>query len=310
MKNTYKLNHTIIIKDNLHVLRALDDESVQLIYLDPPFQSNRNYSAPIGSEAAGAAFKDTWTLLDTDKAWHGEIAEKHPKLYEKIHYADNDKDKSYLIYMAIRLLEMHRILKASGSIYLHCDQTMSHYLKVVMDSIFGKQNFKNEIVWHYKSGGASKKFFSKKHDTILFYSKNYKNNIFNFEDIGETKNLQDRCNMKKNKDKNGKIFFSIKSNGKLYKYYEDHKFSPPDVWMIPIINNNAKERTGYPTQKPLALLERIIKASSNPGDIVLDPFCGSGTTLVAAKKLSRKWIGIDDNKYAVKITKERIRGLK
>ena len=143
-------NRTIFENDNLFVLRGMDSESIDLIYLDPPFNSNRNYAAPIGSQAAGAAFKDTWTLSDVDNAWHGEIADREPALYQAIHTAELTHGKgmkSYLIMMAVRLLEMKRVLKKTGSLYLHCDPTASHYLKVVMDSIFGKNNFRSEITW-------------------------------------------------------------------------------------------------------------------------------------------------------------------
>ena len=145
-------NRTIFTGDNLPVLRGLDTDSVDLIYLDPPFNSNRDYAAPIGSEAAGAAFKDTWTLSDVDVAWHGEIADRNPGLYELISLAGKTHSKgmmSYLIMMSPRLLEMERVLKPTGSIYLHVDPTASHYLKIAMDCVFGRDNFRNEIVWHY-----------------------------------------------------------------------------------------------------------------------------------------------------------------
>ena len=138
---------TIFTGDNLPIMRGMNSESVDLIYLDPPFNSNANYAAPIGSEAAGAEFKDTWTLRDVDIAWLDLIEAKHPALNRVIHAAMTNSDKSYLIYMAVRLLEMRRILKSTGSIYLHCDPTMSHYLKLVMDAVFGKVNFRNEIIW-------------------------------------------------------------------------------------------------------------------------------------------------------------------
>ena len=163
---------TIFTGDNLPVMRGMNSKSVDLIYLDPPFNSNANYAAPIGSEAAGAAFKDTWTLKDVDIAWLDLIEAKHPALNRIIHAAMSNSDKSYLIYMAVRLLEMKRVLKSSGSIYLHCDPTMSHYLKIMMDSIFGKKNLKNEIVWR-KYGGhknTARVRFTTEHDTLLFYS--------------------------------------------------------------------------------------------------------------------------------------------
>ena len=163
---------TIFTGDNLPIMRGMNRASVDLIYLDPPFNSNANYAAPIGSEAAGAEFKDTWTLNDVDAAWLDLIEAKHPALNRVIHAAMTDSDKSYLIYMAVRLIEMHRILKPTGSIYLHCDPTMSHYLKLVMDAVFGKRNFRNEIVWQRTNAHNLKaKYFSKTHDVLLFYSK-------------------------------------------------------------------------------------------------------------------------------------------
>ena len=141
---------TIFTGDNLPILRGMNSESVDLVYLDPPFNSNANYAAPIGSEAAGAEFKDTWTLSDVDNAWLDLIEAKYPQLNRVIHAAMSNSDKSYLIYMAVRLLEMHRILKPTGVIYLHCDPTMSHYLKLLLDAVFDRKNFRNEIVWHYE----------------------------------------------------------------------------------------------------------------------------------------------------------------
>ena len=146
-------NHTIWTGDCLGIMRGMNAESVDLIYLDPPFNSNANYAAPVGSEAAGAAFKDTWSLSDVDAEWINLIASKHPVLYRVLLAAMTDSDKSYLAYMAARLLEMRRVLKPAGSIYLHCDPTMSHYLKLVMDAIFGRKAFRNEIAWCYRGGG-------------------------------------------------------------------------------------------------------------------------------------------------------------
>ena len=167
-------NRTMWTGDNLDIMRGLNSGSVDLIYLDPPFNSNRTYSAPIGSQAAGAAFKDTWTLDDVDEAWHGEIADKQPSLYSIIDasgLAHGKGMKSYLIMMAVRLIEMKRLLKDTGSIYLHCDPTASHYLKLLMDTVFHPGHFLNEITWCYNVGGKSKKRWARKHDTLLFYAK-------------------------------------------------------------------------------------------------------------------------------------------
>lgn len=165
------VNQTMWTGDNLPIMRGMNSESVDLIYLDPPFNSKHDYSAPIGSKAAGAAFKDTWSLNDIDVAWLNLLETKHSQLNRVIHAAMSNSDKSYLIYMAVRLLEMHRVLKETGTIYLHCDPTMSHYLKLLMDSIFGKKNFRNEIVWAYKRWPSKQRNFQRMHDVVLRYSK-------------------------------------------------------------------------------------------------------------------------------------------
>ena len=296
---------TIFTGDNLPIMRGINSESIDLIYLDPPFNSNANYAAPIGSEAAGAEFKDTWTLNDVDAAWLDLIEAKHPALNRVIHAAMTDSDKSYLIYMAVRLLEMHRILKDTGSIYLHCDPTMSHYLKLVMDTIFGKQHFQNEIIWCYERGSRKKSQFGRKHDVIFFYSKT-KNYVFDSDAvrIGRRK-----THMKVETDSEGRTWQVKKDakSGKVYRYPTDVGVLCPDWWIgIQQLNRNEKERLGYPTQKPLALLDRIIKASSNEGNVVFDPFCGCATTLVAADRLQREWIGIDISAKAAELVVERI----
>ena len=297
---------TIFTGDNLPIMRGINSESVALIYLDPPFNSKANYAAPIGSEAAGAEFKDTWTLNDVDAAWLDLIEAKHPALNRVIHAAMSDSDKSYLIYMAVRLLEMHRILKDSGSIYLHCDPTMSHYLKLVMDTIFGKQHFQNEIIWCYERGSRRKSQFGRKHDVILFYSKT-KNYVFDSDAVRVERR---KTHMKVETDLEGRTWQVKKDakSGKVYRYSTDVGVLCPDWWIgIQQLNRNEKERLGYPTQKPLALLDRIIKASSNEGHVVFDPFCGCATTLVAADRLQRDWIGIDISAKAAELVVERIR---
>ena len=286
---------TIFTGDNLPIMRGINSESVDLIYLDPPFNSNANYAAPIGSKAAGAEFKDTWTLDDIDNAWLDLIETKYPVLNRVIHAAMTNSDKSYLIYMAARLLEMKRILKDTGAIYLHCDTTMSHYLKLVMDAVFGKGNFRNEIVWHYYNvASTSRKFIGRKHDTIFFFAKSDATS-FNWDSMREP--YSSDSNWVKASGSYGDLRYSPNEKGKLMH----------DVWRIPTINNMAKERTGYPTQKPLALLDHIIKASSNEGDVVFDPFCGCATTLVAADRLQREWIGIDISEKAAELVVDRIK---
>ena len=280
-------------------MRGMNSESVDLIYLDPPFNSQTNYAAPIGSEAAGAEFKDTWTLDDVDVEWINLIGQKHPALRRILLAAMTNSDKSYLVYMAVRIIELHRILKPTGSIYLHCDPTMSHYLKLVMDAVFGRGNFRNEIVWAYKSGGVGKKCFARKHDIIFFYSKN--NSLYKFNMIKQKSYLDDD-KWKEHHRGADELGFKRDKQGMF------REVSCRDVWNdIKIMHPRASERTGYPTQKPLKLLERIIKASSNEGDMVFDPFCGCATTLVAADRLRRKWVGIDVSAKAVELVKRRIK---
>lgn len=165
------VNHTIWTGDCLDIMRGMNSECIALLYLDPPFNSNANYAAPIGSEAAGAAFKDTWSLLDVDVEWVNLIASKHPALHRVLLAAMTDSDKSYLAYMAARLLECRRVLRPDGSIYLHCDPTMSHYLKLLMDAIFGRRNFRNEIVWERTRGRSDANHWGNTTDVLLYYAK-------------------------------------------------------------------------------------------------------------------------------------------
>jgi len=282
-------------------MRGINSQTVDLVYLDPPFNSKVNYAAPIGSAAAGAAFKDTWSLDDLDLEWIREIQFHEPSLYRVINAAMTDSDKSYLVYMAIRLLEMRRILKSTGSIYLHCDPTMSHYLKLVMDAIFGRKGFQNEIIWHYGLGAfRSKVRYPRKHDVILFYSNNSESpETFNIQRGAPTKAMLNKyCH----EDSHGKYMISY---GK--KYYLKGGKPYDSVWDVPTIASTSSERTGYPTQKPLILLERIIKASTNVGDLIFDPFCGCATTCVAADALEREWIGIDISEKAYQLVNIRLR---
>ena len=300
-------NRTLFIADNLPIMRGIDSDCIDLIYLDPPFNTKKTYKAPIGSPAEGAEFKDIWTDEDVKDEWYGQVAEQNDHLYQIIQASEHVYDKSmkiYLMAMTVRLFEMHRILKDTGSIYLHCDPTASHYLKLVMDSVFGKQNFRNEIVWCYPPGGKGPNFgFHNKHDIILFFSKSERNANFN----RPYTELSDNAKSKFNK---------IDEAGRYYKEYpggrsyldESPGRAVPSWWtdINSLGQTQSKERTGYPTQKPLALLNRIIKASSNENDVVLDPFCGCATACVSAEHLNRKWIGIDISPSAEIITKLRL----
>ena len=293
-------NRTIWTGDNLDILRGMNSACVDLIYLDPPFNSNRTYEAPVGSAAAGAAFKDSWTLSDLDAAWLGLIADQHQALYSVIHAAGLAHGKSmqaYLCMMAVRLIEMRRVLKSTGSIYLHCDPTASHYLKLTMDAIFGIANFRNEIVWCYAGGGHPARDFPRKHDVILRYvtSEQW---TFN----------RDAVRVPYDSDYKATVFARPDSRAprRTYRPHPDGKVV--EDWWRGLARPYGDERMGYPTQKPRALLERIIAASSNPGDVVLDPFCGCATSCVAAERLDRQWIGIDLSPKAADLVLQRLDG--
>ena len=286
--------NTLYTGDNFFILKDIKSNTVDLIYLDPPFNSKKIYKSTEGSEAGGAKFRDIWSWADVDTECFYDRVKKHPKLNEFIKFIDKvagEAMMSYIAYMYIRIFEMHRILKPTGSIYLHCDPTASHYLKIIMDTIFGIDNFTNEIIWRYHTGGVCKKWYGKKHDVILFYTKS-KRYTFNSDKI-----MIPRTDEVIRRIKSGTAGATRATT--LTKY-------PDDVFDIGALNAMDKERLGYPTQKPLALMERIIKASSNEGDIVLDPFCGCATTCEAAQNLGRRWIGIDVAPQAVKLLKKRL----
>ena len=296
-------NRTLFHGDNLKFLRSLNSESIDLIATDPPFNKGKDFHATPGSLAKGAKFQDRWSWEnDVHEEWIDQIKDDYPRLMEAIEsarYAHSDGMGAYMCFMAVRLLAMRRVLKPTGSIYLHCDPTASHYLKAIMDAIFGWKNFRNEIVWHYRTGGSSKRNFAKKHDIILLYSKS-DHYIFN--------HMKERSYTKSKSRKPGLVVYGV---GRETVFKEDNKgvyadVTMRDVWDISYINSQAKERTGYPTQKPLKLYERIIKASSNEGDIVLDPFAGCATTCVAAERLNRQWIGIDIWEKAHEVVVKRI----
>ena len=311
-------NRTIFTGDNLDTMRGMNSETVDLIYLDPPFNSNRNYAAPVGSKAAGAAFKDTWTLSDLDVAWMGLIADQEPAIYKLLETARLTHGmgmQSYLCMIAVRLMEMRRLLKPTGSIYLHCDPTASHYLKLLMDAVFGKGNFRNEVVWDYSFRLMDlPRFFNRKHDVIFFYSRSRSAKFsmpktpWNREDIIKTRK------QKVHVDEQGNELIWMpggrgNSKNKLKKISDIIREGKAvsDVWDIPVISSSSKERTGYPTQKPFALLERIINASSAKGDVVLDPFAGCATACIAAETLERQWVGIDLSPKAVELVNLRLK---
>ncbi len=332
-------NQTIWTGDNLSIMRGMNSECVDLIYLDPPFNSQVNYAAPIGSKAAGAAFKDTWTLDDVDVEWINLIESKHPNLFRVLLATTTDSDKSYLVYMAMRILEMHRILKPKGSIYLHCNHEQAHYLKLVMDAIFGRKNFKNDLIWCYGGGGRGGKntarHFPRNHDNILYYAKDKR--LHHHEAIQEFKqHLVDDLPSHIRKDERGYFKTAPRGNytdesveqlrlaGRIHETQsgnirirydldsrDDMVLEPRikgSVWNIPDMMHAPRiERQRYPTQKPLALLRPIIESSSESGDVVLDPFCGCASFCIAAQGLDRKWAGIDISPKAGELVKMRMR---
>lgn len=359
-------NKALLYGDNLGWLRDFPTESVDLIYLDPPFNSDANYNVIFREHKSGTppqaqitAFEDTWSWsqesarsLDSLIMTNGELGELLDLLVRKL---GHNALSAYLVMMAVRLVQMNRILKETGSLYLHCDPTASHYLKMISDMIFGPTNFRNEIIWKRsqpKSHVTAR--FPNAHDVILFYAKSEQARFqvpfadYNPEYIethypsveegtGRRFGLWDLNNPNKDRPnltyefppgsgtvrvwrwtkermtkawEEGRVVLPKKGTIVRFKRYLDEMQGTPvqDVFVdIDPLNSQAKERLGYPTQKPVALLERLIEASSKPGELVLDPFCGCGTAVVAAEKLGRRWIGIDITHLAVSLMKARLR---
>jgi DNA modification methylase len=303
--------NTLCYGDNLEVLRRhVPDQCVDLIYLDPPFNSSQDYNV-LFAEADGTksraqikAFTDTWHWDQGAEQAYVEVVEAGGKVSDAMQafrklLGENDM-MAYLAMMAPRLKELGRVLKPTGNIYLHCDPTASHSLKLLMDAVFGPSNFRNEIVWCYTSPGHSKKNFQRKHDVILRYSKSEKY-VFNQQFIPYKSGIHVR--------REGKIlaYKGTERDSKAREY--EKRGNPLEDWWVDIYSADRVrgEMLGYPTQKPEALLERIIKASSNEGDLVLDPFCGCGTAVSVAQRLNRRWIGIDITYLATNLIKSRLR---
>lgn len=288
------MQNTIYTADNLFILNGLNSKSVDMVYLDPPFNSKRVYSASVGSKSAGASFKDMWSWDDVNEAYLEHLIDTHSPLIKYIEAVGNIHSTAmlaYLVYMSQRVIQMHRVLKSTGSLYLHVDPTASHYLKVILDEIFGKSNFRNEIIWRYETGGVPRKDYSRKHDTILRYTKSATYDFYPNE-IKEKRSEE--------------VLRRIATGNENATRATTRTKHPSDVLMIPAINAMAKERTGYPTQKPLALLHNLVLGATKEGDVVLDPFCGCATTCVKAQHLGRKWIGIDIEKQAADLLIERL----
>jgi site-specific DNA-methyltransferase (adenine-specific) len=304
-------NRTLYFGDNLEILRdKIADESFDLIYLDPPFNSSRSYNVIFkeglqDSPAQIQAFDDSWHWTEEAKRTLDYLIKNVSQdisdlmiAFERI-LGHNDV-LAYLSMMTIRLLELKRVLKDDGSIYLHCDPTASHYLKILLDTVFGKKNFRNEIIWSYKRWTAVAKRFQRMHDIIYFYTKS---DQYSFGTI-LLPYTDDEAHYTE-KDEKGAYRWQY-LEGKKYKLYKKEGVRAGDVWNIPYLNSMAKERLGYPTQKPESLLERIIKTSSKEGDWVLDPFCGCGTTPAVAERLKRKWVGIDISTLAINLIRNRM----
>ena len=267
----------VIHGDCLDVMKEMADKSVDLIYLDPPFFTNRKHSLSSRDRSSHYSFDDLWACHKT--------------------YAD---------FMFSRLLEAKRILKDTGTIFIHCDKSANHILRLIGDDVFGEENFLSEIIWSYKRWSNSANNLTPNHQNILFFSKteNYKFNKI-FTDYSETTNV-DQILQKRSRDEHNKSIYAREEDGSVVSSDEKKGVPLADVWEIPFLNPKAKERTGYPTQKPILLLDRIIEIATDEGDIVLDPFCGSGTTLVAAKMKGRNYIGIDVSIEAIELTKSRL----
>jgi len=316
---------TLYYGDNLEILRnKIPDESIDLCYIDPPFNSKRSYFQiynNIGGKvdkAQAQAFTDTWTWDDRAIEGYTEITtnlngrftKQAIELIKGLELVLGTGDLlAYLIHMTLRITEIYRVLKPTGSFYLHCDDTAGHYLKLVLDAVFCSQggNFQNEIIWSYKRYTAVSNKFQRLHDIIYFYTKS---EISKFNDIREPYGEKSgKADSHYKQDEEGRWFRWQKRAGKeAYKIFLSDGRRVGDVWDIPIINASAKERMGYPTQKPEALLERIIKASSNPGDVVLDAYCGCGTTVAVAERLGRQWIGIDITYHSISLILKRLAG--
>lgn len=355
--------NTLFYGDNFAILREyIEDESVDLIYLDPPFNSKRTYNVLFKdesgheSEAQIAAFDDTWHWDSTAEETYHELITETPDGVSRMigalrEFVGTNQMMAYLVMMAIRLVELHRVLKPTGSLYLHCDPTASHYLKMLLDAVFGFEHFVNEIIWR-RTNAKSLAFtrFAKNHDVILRYAKSgkwtwnalytahdpeYVEKFYRYvePDTGRRYRLADLTNPNKNRPNLTYEFLGVTrvwrwKKERMQKAYEDgivvqnksgtvpvmkryldeQKGNPiDDIWAdISPIQAQAAEKLGYPTQKPVALLERIVAASSNEGDVVLDPFCGCGTTIAAAEKLGRKWIGIDITHLSIALQKYRL----
>jgi len=363
---TAATDNTLYYGDNLDILREhIPTASVDLVYLDPPFNSNRTYNVLFqdesgkDSESQITAFEDTWHWgPDAEATYRALTTEGGDRVATMIDamrtFIGANEMMAYLVMMAARLVELHRVLKPTGSLYLHCDPTASHYLKVIADTVFGPSGFRNEIVWRrygtHNDAGQGSKHYGRVHDILLFYTKGVSptwNQVYTpldptyvaetyrsiepetgrrftttpltgpggaakgnpvFDWKGHTRAWRYSRDTMERLDKEGRLYYSSTGYARQKLYLDESKGIPvQDAWNdIPSLSGAHAERLGYPTQKPLALLERIIEASTNPGDVVLDPFCGCGTAIAAAQRLDRRWIGIDITHLSIALQKYRL----
>ena len=319
MMTADQLHGALFYGDNLAVLREqVPDESVDLIYLDPPFKSDATYNILFRDESGDAApsqieaFNDTWHWgADSERALAELIGSGSPapqtgeRLESLVEGMGRNQLTAYLAMMSVRLVELHRVLKPGGSIYLHCDPTAGHSLKLLLDATFGASRFQNEIIWRYRRWPAKQMRFQRMHDTIFFYTKDADApRVFNqlYEDLPPSTLERFGTRQQVADFSSGR-----RRPGQTEEESPDAPMS--DVWEIGIIAPSARERVGYDTQKPLRLLRRILEVSSNPGDLILDPFCGGGTAMVAAEQLGRRWCGIDITHLAIGLVEDRLREL-
>lgn len=298
-------NRTLFHGDNLTFMRAMNSESVDLIATDPPFNKGKDFHATPDSLASGAKFQDRWKWeRDVHEDWVDQIADDYPHVLNVIKGSRSsygDDMGAFLCFMAVRLIAMRRLLKPTGSIYLHCDPTASHYLKELMDAVFGKRQFRNEIVWYYRGAGVPRNDFARRHDIILRYAKRSGLHYFDPDPLRQpyARATQERFSHYIGNVR-GKSDYGQQTLNPLGKHPDDV------ITDIQPIAPSSNDRIGWPTQKPISLYARIVKASSNESDIVLDPFAGCATTLVAAEKLGRQWIGIDIWEEAANVVRDRL----
>ena len=311
-------NRTLYHGDNLDFLRGMNSGTVNLIATDPPFNKSRDFHATPDSLASGASFQDRWSWHDDiHDDWLISLMRDEPEVYRVITTAKEvwgDDMGAFLCWLGVRLLEMHRILRDDGSLYLHIDHTAHAWAKCLLDAIFGRRNFRNEIVWAYTGPSNTRRWFPRKHDTILFYAKSDQTQ-FSRDAVRIPYNDETLARRGRAEGQRSIIAPSVENTGRRNDDEVEERFGegkvPEDWWVGIAALTNQRENTRFPTQKPLALYERIIQASSNPGDLVLDPFCGCATTPIAAERLGRQWVGMDiwDQAYQIVLDRLETEGL-